>query len=367
MTIRPTGPGSDDPARVQRFDAGPDAWVTALAFTADGARLATSSMAERLVHHWTLGGELLGLAELPLRGTPPHPVAVELLAFSPEGRLLAAAHRERLRLYDVGPGGELAERASPEADATVGDGPMRFAFLPDGTLVRTAGGRGSPELVGRIPGAAAATWRAGLDPGASGRADVEGLDATPDGSTYLLAEGGGLVVHLRDGVGRVARELCRQARRLPRARTCALHPGGRWAAWSEADRIHLGDARTGAYLGSVRELSLVQALRFSPDGAVLLAGGGPILADERWRHRTSWLTAYRLDEGAPRAGASLREAARREPMEGYVRQLVLPARGKLFGALHGRALSVFDLGVFLESAAGSRPRSRWEPGRPPRG
>jgi WD40 repeat protein len=142
------------------------------------------------------------------------------------------------------------------------------AFSPDGKTLAAACDNGV-EFWETLAGGRRATF------GKQDGAHV--LAFSPDGKTLALGRGGGKI-KLRDGLtGRVRRRL----RGHPGAVFClAFHPAGRLlASGGEAGTVRLWDVTTGAetatlpgYMDEVYRH--VHAVAFSPDGRLLAAGGG---------------------------------------------------------------------------------------------
>jgi serine/threonine protein kinase/WD40 repeat protein len=116
---------------------GHQAGVPALAFSPDG-KLLVSASKDRLVKIWNVAGGEPGDAsnrEL-LHSCPGHDEAIEALAFSPDGRLLATGDFSgRLYLWDVAKGAKL--------NRLFGPGPIyRLQFDPAGRYLACAGSKG---------------------------------------------------------------------------------------------------------------------------------------------------------------------------------------------------------------------------------
>ncbi len=115
--------GDADNWQQQRIIEAHPARITALAFSADGALLASSSLENTVqIHDPATGEQLQTLAG--------HTDTVQSLAFSPDGALLATGSRDRtIRLWDVTTGQSVGEPLRGH-DGWI----MTLAFSPDGTL-----------------------------------------------------------------------------------------------------------------------------------------------------------------------------------------------------------------------------------------
>jgi WD40 repeat protein len=119
-------------------------WVHALAFSPDGKLLAAAG-SEEFSNHFTptqyskcevkLWDVAAGTERASLKG---HTATVNCLAFSPNGKLLASAGGGTIRLWDVASG---KERASFNAGAVC------LAFSPDGAVLAAGGGSAHSGVV----------------------------------------------------------------------------------------------------------------------------------------------------------------------------------------------------------------------------
>ncbi len=119
-----------DPDREQ---SDPNSEVTALAFSPDGCRLAASGMQENKVHLWNCKGWGKAVkAPKPLR-TFAAPGLLCDLAFSPDGKRLAGASRDLIKMWDAETGVETLTLRG--ATPRYRDPPFnaRIVFHPDGT------------------------------------------------------------------------------------------------------------------------------------------------------------------------------------------------------------------------------------------
>lgn len=256
-------PDLPDPA-LMRTLTGHRGPVHAVAYSPDGARIATSSR-DTTVRMWS---SATGEALHTLTG---HHGPVRAVAFSPDGRRLATGGRDAtVRIWDA---------ATGQAVRTVRghDGPvLAVTFSPDGSLLAT----GSSDMTVRIWDPATgemlhtATGHAGL---------VSAVAFSPDGS--LLASGGAdatariwgvvpLGPHHRPGDGpaigvRAPRVLTGHRGAV---RALAFTPdGSRLLTCSNDSTLRIWG--TGGVEEGVHDLSgVVRAAAFSPDGSRLATG-----------------------------------------------------------------------------------------------
>ncbi len=157
-------------------------WITALAFSPDGSRLATADRSGA-IHLWEAdggGGALLALAE--------HKDAVTSLAWRLDGAVLASGSEDgKLILWDVRAGWPTATLDAPHRPPGAGKragGVLAAAFLPDGRFL-TAGRDGAV----RLWDAAAKGVRSFETPGALPLK----VAASADGRTVIAGDSAGRV------------------------------------------------------------------------------------------------------------------------------------------------------------------------------
>jgi WD40 repeat protein len=198
-----------------------------------------------------------------LRPHPGHHGAVNGLAFSPGGHLVASAGEDRtLRLWDPATGKLLANLEGPLEVV------QALAFTPDGQQVACA----SAQFDGKIYfwDLKKRKWRTVLAGGRQGGL----LAIAPDGRTLACSSYGNdltvLLVDVTGGKVRAKLEWHPQA-----ARAAAFAPDGTLVATgggkAEEGYIDLWDAETGASRQHWAMAQAIEYLAFLPDGASLVA------------------------------------------------------------------------------------------------
>lgn len=245
--------------------------ISGLAFSADGARLVSSSW-DRTLRTWEIGpGEPAELVPV-LWGHTDRVINVE---FSPDGRLLASSSVDgAVRLWD----GELL---TPLGAVRGHDGPVYgLAFSPDGERIATGG---HDDLV-RIWSARTGAEEVTLS-GHTG--DVWSVAFSPDG-TRIASAGGDRTICIWDGAtGALITTLTGHSERV---NTIAFSPDGAVIASGSRDQsVRLWDGRSGAPIRTLNgHESDVFSLRFSDDGATLYSGA-----------RDQSVRVWRVADGAP--------------------------------------------------------------------
>jgi WD40 repeat protein len=235
--------------------------VSAVAFSPDGKLMASADEASTApdgtarwaVRLWvTSSGRLLA----SLGG---HPAPVLAVAFSPDGKRLAAGAGNVVRLWDVPGRKELRVLAGHGGTVT------SVAFAPDGKTLASATGRPKGDGSARL-------WD--VESGRELRRFPVGFLGTvafaPDGKALAVAAGDAAVRLYDPATGR---ELPQSAGRVVRAQCLACSPDGRLVAAVGADIVLL-DAATGRQVRHLGSPALgTYAAAFTPDGRTLATGG----------------------------------------------------------------------------------------------
>jgi WD40 repeat protein len=188
-----------------------------------------------------------------------------VVAYSPDGRFLAAGGREALQLWDVAAGKLVWQVKGGE------DGTHALAFSPDGKILAAGDRAGSVRLVEPAGGKEIRHWA----PHSEGEKSDHGTAAlafSPDGKT--LASGGS------DGMIYFWDPLTGKKRRALRGHFSAIYSlafspdGGALASGGHDHTVRLWDVATGRARPALDgHRCLIDSVAFSPDGKVLASRG----------------------------------------------------------------------------------------------
>jgi hypothetical protein len=224
-------------------------WV---AFSPDGARLATVSD-DHPTRVWDVG-TCCEIVRLPPAGP------VQSVAFSPDGTLATGRWDNLAQVWDVGTCCEIARLPH-------GDTVMSVAFSPDGTRLAT----GSSDGLARVWDAGTGRVIARLPHGGL----VQSVAFSPDGARLATGSSDDLARVWDVGTGR-------EIVRLPHGGvvfSVAFSPdGARLATGSRDDLARVWDAGTGREIARLPHGGVVFSVAFSPDGARLATGSHDNLA-----------------------------------------------------------------------------------------
>ena len=192
---------------------------------------------------------------------PGQPGGVSSVAFSPDGKRLAAASAGLIELWDLG------SRAKVHALRAHESFVYDVAFSPDGRRLATGGYDGTIKLWDPATGEAVLTLYGHTS-------KVAGLAFSPDGKT-LASASEDMSVRLWDPT--TGRELAAFRGHTSFANGVAFSPDGKTLASAGQDRtVKLWDVRTSRPVVFREHTAWVETASFSPDGKLVASGAGAI-------------------------------------------------------------------------------------------
>jgi WD40 repeat protein len=242
---------------LHEFGASKDGNLVGLAFSPDGKTLATIGC-DTGIQLWDtatgkrarrLAGERYGW----------------VVAYSPDGRYLAAGGREALQFWDAAAGKVVWQIKGG------GEGTRRLAFSPDGKILAAGDKTGSVRLVEPAGGKEIRHWAAHAEGDRSDRGTAS-LAFSPDGKTLATAGGDGNIYFWDPFTGKRSQTF---RGHFSAVYSLAFSPDGAALASGGHDHtVRLWDVATGrARPGLDGHRCLIDSVAFSPDGKVLASRG----------------------------------------------------------------------------------------------
>jgi WD40 repeat protein len=236
---------------------GHSGWVTAVAFSPDGQRLASASWDQSVMFWDVPTGQELGTVAGKMK-------EVQALAFSRDGHWLATENSSNtVTLRDAADGREI--RTLPGKPGVLGNNWVySIAFSPDGHWLAS----GLDDKTVRLWDVA--TGLAGRDLTALRRSVIY-IAFSPDGR-WLASGGDDKTIRIWDvSTGQEIRSLSGHKKDIY---SVAFSPDGRWLASGSADKsVRLWDVATGREVHTLTgHRSVVTSLAFAPDGGWLASG-----------------------------------------------------------------------------------------------
>ncbi|MGB6615964.1 MAG: WD40 repeat domain-containing protein, partial [Trebonia sp.] len=270
-TGRQVGPVLTVTAGVPPSRPAPPGSSASLAFSPDGKILAAGEPFGGIVRLWSVAtGRPVG----PGLNTNPQAPEISSLAFSPDGKILAtAANGGQAELWDVATGHQIGTPFAHDA--------FSVAFSPDGRILAVADIQSSTVRLWNIAAKrqAGGPLAAGIGPADSG--DLSELAFSPKGDTLAAIDADGSV-RLWDAADRRALGNPLNAAAGAAIQSVAFSPDGRTLATADSGGdVRLWDVDTSQEIGAALAVSPgVTELAFTPDGKTLVAGSdsGPAQA-----------------------------------------------------------------------------------------
>ncbi|MHB2020810.1 MAG: protein kinase family protein, partial [Candidatus Xenobia bacterium] len=245
--------------RIFKRDGQP-AWIWSIAFSPNGKMVAAADDRSALVFEVDSGKVI---------STMPHPVRCLSVSFSHDGRQVATGAADaRVRVWDVASSKEVHRLTGHRGQVS------SVVYSPDGFLLASAAEDRSIRL-----------WEA-----SSGR-ELQLVGAPADKVAALALSGDGRLMAAAAGQYLCISENYKDTHRLPQeVPLCALAfsaEGSVLASGGEDFHLRLWDAAGGQSLGNLeRHGGKVTAVAFSPDGSMLASGAGDKLV-RMWKLNTA--------------------------------------------------------------------------------
>jgi hypothetical protein len=237
---------------------GHSGWVTAVAFSADGQRLASASWDQSVMFWDVPTGQELGTVAGKMK-------EVQALAFSRDGHWLATENSSNtVTLRDAADGREIRTLPGNKPGVLGNTWVYSIAFSPDGHWLAS----GLDDKTVRLWDVA--TGGAGRDLTALRRSVIY-IAFSPDGR-WLASGGDDKTIRIWDvSTGQEIRSLSGHKKDIY---SVAFSPDGRWLASGSADKsVRLWDVATGREVHTLTgHRSVVTSLAFAPDGRCLASG-----------------------------------------------------------------------------------------------
>ncbi len=236
--------------------------ISALAFSPDGALLASGAQDDPQIRLWEVAS---GRQLAVLVG---HDGWIRSLTFSPDGTLLASGATDRLIMLWDTTSRRTVQRLSGHTDLLGG-----LAFSPDGTMLASASRDGTVRLWQVVDGTQRAdfAYTAPTNPQLGAPYWLTGLAFSPDGTTIAVGSTNGSVYLLAASDGTLQRELQGHFGWVV-IRGVAFSPTGDMLASAGLDgTLRLWSPRTGAERAVMQQNGLrLLGLSWHPDGTALV-------------------------------------------------------------------------------------------------